>query len=506
MCRPASHPDTSALASPSSPASTSVNLDGFAHRDPPSYTANDTESTFQLPPARFTVAPREEEGNECLPGYESAIFKEGLLSVKWEYTSPFFDRPTRRSWDDGVYVILNNTVLSFHKAKRISLLGNMHPGEGLESVKGYKPGKLIKSFTLQNAEIGQASDYVGRARTLRVRAEMEQFLIYLCTTQSLVSWWQAIQAAIDLAPSLDERQDPDYHTLPLLPRAPTTTQEQLLEQERIIRAQFPHLLLDESERRRIHNETSRDDNIDLDALRQGSGATTTDSTTPSRASSAAGPSSPRPTYSRARSSRLSALTSSSTNTPTSSYPPSLCESTVTVSSTTSYAESSTSPQQPDFPQPDPVKAAPAPSTPTQLQITTVTRANAAYARRCIPPLLEFQPRKHSCIVTGDGRLWKAVWEGGEGEAPGPIVAGCTKAKGTLIEIVIPIREFDGGGSAGGNRESSSPGPVRRSGGLRSLVASLTGSRAGSRENLAVEAQTTTRGMGCPPCYGDVVSQ
>jgi hypothetical protein len=149
-------------------------LSGFAHRDPPRYAGNDSDSSFQLPPARFPVAPREEEGNECLPGYKSVIYKEGLLSVKWEYTSPLFNRSARRSWDESVYVILNNTVLNFHKAKKTNLLGNMHPGEGLESVKGYKPGKLLKSFTLQNGEVGQASDYVQRAHTLRVRAEMEQ--------------------------------------------------------------------------------------------------------------------------------------------------------------------------------------------------------------------------------------------------------------------------------------------------------------------------------------------
>jgi len=149
-------------------------LSGFSHRDPPRYEANGSDSSFRLPPARFPVAPREEEGNECLPGYQSTIYKEGLLSVKWEYTSPLFHRSIRRSWDESVFVILNNTVLNFYKAKKTNILGNMHPGEGLESVKGYKPGKLLKSFTLQNGEVGRASDYLHRAHTLRVRAEMEQ--------------------------------------------------------------------------------------------------------------------------------------------------------------------------------------------------------------------------------------------------------------------------------------------------------------------------------------------
>lgn len=153
-------------------------LSGFNNDDPPQYTAKSSDvAAVRLPTPRFPIAAREEEGKECLPGYEATIYKEGLLSIKWEYTSPFFERSSNRSWDESAYVVLNSTSINIYKSKRVSLLGNMQPGEGLESVKGYKPGKLVKSLTLQNAEVGLAVDYKYRARTLRVRAEMEQVCI-----------------------------------------------------------------------------------------------------------------------------------------------------------------------------------------------------------------------------------------------------------------------------------------------------------------------------------------
>lgn len=138
---------------------------------PPSY--NEIESTdLRLPTPRFKISPRPEEGHEALPTYTTSIFKEALFDIKWEMSSPF-EKAHDRSWRT-VYAILNGTALNVYRPKRTTVLGNFAPGESANSVKGFAPGHLLKSYTLQGAEIGLADDYHKRPHVVRIRAERDQ--------------------------------------------------------------------------------------------------------------------------------------------------------------------------------------------------------------------------------------------------------------------------------------------------------------------------------------------
>ncbi|ANB14307.1 hypothetical protein AWJ20_5272 [Sugiyamaella lignohabitans] len=160
----------------------------------------------QLAPVapRYPIHPRDEEGKERLPGYQSSIKKSGSLVRKMEGSNPF--RPaTKRSWT-SVHVVLNNTKLDIYN---ISSRKSTNSG-GI----GYKIGALIRSYTLQYAEVGLAVDYKKRPFVIRLRAEGEQFLLLSSSEQECVDWAHAIQMGIDLALPLDERKIPLNQSVP----------------------------------------------------------------------------------------------------------------------------------------------------------------------------------------------------------------------------------------------------------------------------------------------------
>lgn len=127
---------------------------------PPPY--DDTRNRPSLQPRRNPVWPREEEGRELLPGYYCSIHREAVFHTKMELSSPF-DRATNRSWNK-VYVVLHGTLLRVHKARRVPFFASpdMRSGLGEDGSirpEGWMSGELVKSYTLQGAEVGIATDY-----------------------------------------------------------------------------------------------------------------------------------------------------------------------------------------------------------------------------------------------------------------------------------------------------------------------------------------------------------
>ncbi|KAI9854863.1 MAG: hypothetical protein M1824_006553 [Vezdaea acicularis] len=243
---------------------------------PPEYDL--TEHTFKLPPSRFSVVPREEEGRELLPGYSCSLKHEAIFQRKVEQTSPF-ELAGDRSWKK-VFVVLQGTMLNIHKIKTpffgTASTDISHP----DRPTGTSAGALIKSYTLQHADVGVAADYrklnhvpfqklfsvlklhgVANAKfrsrqlVIRVRAETEQFLLCCTKIDTLLTWLEALSAAIDLSPPLEERTLPKYQTLPR--RRRRRARDVMREQERIIREQFPNLLEEESENSRAATRRSR---------------------------------------------------------------------------------------------------------------------------------------------------------------------------------------------------------------------------------------------------------
>ncbi|KAH9852256.1 hypothetical protein C2E23DRAFT_868745 [Lenzites betulinus] len=77
------------------------------------------------------------------------------------------------------------------------------------------PKDLLKSYSLQNAESGLASDYIKRKNVIRVRMEGEQFLLQAKDVASVIDWIENIQMGTNVALDLDERPMPRG---PIFPR------------------------------------------------------------------------------------------------------------------------------------------------------------------------------------------------------------------------------------------------------------------------------------------------
>ncbi|KAF8429058.1 hypothetical protein EV426DRAFT_543080, partial [Tirmania nivea] len=188
---------------------------------PPSY--DDTRNQLSLQPGRNPVWPREEEGMEQLPEYYCSVHKEAVFYTKMELSSPF-DRATDRSWNKE-YVVLHGTLLRLHKARRIPFFASpdMRSGlgeDGSTRPEGWMPGELTRSYTLQGAEVGIATDYKKRHFVIRIRAETEQFLLSSKSVDECIAWLEALSAAVDLSPVLEERALPRYQTTPRRRRVP----------------------------------------------------------------------------------------------------------------------------------------------------------------------------------------------------------------------------------------------------------------------------------------------
>jgi len=140
---------------------------------PPIPTSPPSYNDISLPPARFKISPREEEGKEQLPAYSCSLHREAIFQQKMELSSPF-DRAGVRKWAK-VYAVLHGTLLKLHKPKRISFFASRAP-KGVDEREesggssgsneivgrrpaGYRPGELIGCYTLQLAEVGVAADY-----------------------------------------------------------------------------------------------------------------------------------------------------------------------------------------------------------------------------------------------------------------------------------------------------------------------------------------------------------
>lgn len=87
-------------------------------------------------------------------------------------------------------------------------------GTLIEFVGMFKIGKLIKSYTLQYAEVGPAVDYTKRSYVLRLRPEAEQFLLQARSQEDHISWINSLQMGIDLALPLEERDLPTNYVIP----------------------------------------------------------------------------------------------------------------------------------------------------------------------------------------------------------------------------------------------------------------------------------------------------
>lgn len=245
---------------------------------PPSYScAVSPAATARL---NATAQAEADAAFEPLPSYTCSVEIEGVVGLKTELVTPF-QASADRQWHD-VYAVLCGTQLNIHHVKTPSFLSKS---------KSPTPGRLTKSYTLQHAEIGLASDFKKtqliprspfahlvpsaarqkvfesdphlfepvREFVMRLRLETEQLLLCCQDQDGLLNWLDKMCAAADISPPLDDRAEPRIRSLPRRTRRqrqldgmriPSNLENLgslaagrriLAEQERIIRTLYPQL-------------------------------------------------------------------------------------------------------------------------------------------------------------------------------------------------------------------------------------------------------------------------
>ncbi|KAK2629084.1 hypothetical protein QTJ16_002187 [Diplocarpon rosae] len=212
--------------------------------EPPSY---DTLFEPLALRRKYNIQPREDEGRETLPPYSSAISIQNVFLKKMELEGAVHRAPDRNWY--RVLVTLQGTALQFHKCKGSTLFSGKDDGGKSHNSMASKRGTFLKSYSLQYADVGIAADYIKKRFVIRVRAEADQFLLSCNKIETFVLWLQSLFAAIDLAPPLDDREDPRDLSIPRRVRrrarvgfahAPLDA-NLVREQEEIISTQFPQL-------------------------------------------------------------------------------------------------------------------------------------------------------------------------------------------------------------------------------------------------------------------------
>jgi hypothetical protein len=134
-----------------------------------------------------------------------------------------------------IHVVLHGTQLHLHRVKK-----------SFFKSKTVRQGRLIKTYSLQHAEIGVAVDFrksalvpkATFARVLpkqaqaklyetdpelfepvrefvfRLRVEMEQLIFCAPSHEGMLEWVEQICAGIDIAPPLEDRHEPRFRSLP----------------------------------------------------------------------------------------------------------------------------------------------------------------------------------------------------------------------------------------------------------------------------------------------------
>lgn len=218
--------------------------------EPPSYAQ---ASKSSRPAASRSLT----EGCEPLPSYSCTVGAEGKLLLNLESINPL--SPVGEGEWREVYVVLRGTLLSFHR------------------VKDGGAGKLLRTYTLQHAEVGLAPDaqhtilvpqtrlahlipHAVRVRAwqrdpdtfkpvrqtiLRLRVETDQILLADSDEEKVHSLIYAMSAAIDISQAIDERSIPKQCTVPRRRRrqrpqyGDLTDPALIAEQERIMRQICP---------------------------------------------------------------------------------------------------------------------------------------------------------------------------------------------------------------------------------------------------------------------------
>ncbi|KAK5171784.1 uncharacterized protein LTR77_003420 [Saxophila tyrrhenica] len=274
-------------------------------------TANDEPPTYEYAARQRLPQRHPDYLRETLPGYSCSVEASAIVLLQLESMSPLHD-PSESEWREA-YLVVQGTLLSFYRAKE----------------KG--PGKLLRSYTLQHAEVGLALDTqhevlvpqtrlarlvpssarrkamqkdpdmfrIVRQHSLRLRVETDQIVIAHASEEHIHGLVHAISAGIDIAQAIDERSLPRLCTVPRWRRRQRASQTGditdpavVAEQERILRDMYPAFAEQNPEtrpsfERTVTNATQatiptaqtparEEDELDLAAIREDAAGTSDD--------------------------------------------------------------------------------------------------------------------------------------------------------------------------------------------------------------------------------------
>lgn len=222
--------------------------------------SDDEPPSYALASTQRVPEPQWEDSRTPPPAYTCTIAAEANLQLAVESVNPLGEL-AEHDWR-GVHAILQGTVLHLYKVK-----------------KDGTSGRLLKSYTLQHAEVGLAVDtsysrLMPRTRlarlipsavqkmawhkdpelftpvkqtVLRLRVESDQIVLADASEERVFEWVDSISAAIDISAPIDDRTLPSNCSVPRRRRrrAHHTLSRSLadpamvVEQERLMREMYP---------------------------------------------------------------------------------------------------------------------------------------------------------------------------------------------------------------------------------------------------------------------------
>lgn len=188
----------------------------------------------------MVLPPSYEAPSEILPGYSPALQYYDVIQWKKELQTPFQPDADRR-WQLAI-VEINSTQLNIYKfdnCKSIKsqvsrlfevydcplsltsndLIQHLTQHSNITSIPYHiiKPfiGERFKSYTLQTARFGSAIDYGKKLFTLRLRLEINQFLLNFLTLRKFVAFYNALKISSEVALPIEDRfESAKYKTVP----------------------------------------------------------------------------------------------------------------------------------------------------------------------------------------------------------------------------------------------------------------------------------------------------